>query len=152
MTAASAIDTICQAIHDLSVKYDTDVTPTVRDYDEASTFLGPESAPTRIITVLPDLSGDTTFVGIGSTITVRWNILDRLWLKPAAAGRGIQDESHHIVAYAAAYAKALKAKRALSGQSHVSNMAFSSGVNTWGDTDWFTVDINLTVEEVITGA
>lgn len=150
--SASAIDTIMQAIHDLSVKYDADVTPYVRDYDEAETTLAPETAPTRIITIIPDLSGDTNFVGIGTTVTVRWTILDRLWLKPVAAGRGIKDESHHVVAYAAAYANAVKSKRAPSGQSHFAGMTFSSGIQTWGETEWFCVDIYLTVEEVITGA
>jgi hypothetical protein len=152
--ATCQIDAIFQAIHDLSPTFDTDVTIPAWDYDEVNANLSADTCPVRVLMVGgvdTAAAEEFIFVALGSTISVRWRLLDRLYLKALPLGRGTEEASPNIIKYAASYVDALRLKRGPTAQSHVLSASFRPSVQDWGSTSFFCIDVDLVIEEYITG-
>ena len=50
--------------------------------------------------------------------------------------------------YIRQYALALKALRAPTSQSYIASVSYAIGPITWGETEFWAVDVNLEIEEV----
>jgi len=152
--ASTQIDLIFQTVHDLSVQFDSDVTIPVWDYDEVSANLSADTCPVRVLMVggTDTATGEEmAFVGIGVTVSVRWRLLDRLYLKALPLGRGIEEASPNIIKYIAAYVDAARMARGITVQSHLASLSFRPSVQEWGATQFYCIDVDLVIEEYITG-
>ena len=120
---------------------------TTRNIDEVKNTVHSGDCPLRIL--LPFTEGTQGFIALGNPTKVSWVIRDLCLWKPAAEGHGIEQCADDLIGYLSDYADSLKSNRSPSGQSHISNISYRMGVFPWGNTDFWGVEIQITVEEYI---
>lgn len=150
----SAIASIYAALYALAPTVSTDNMPTVQAYGSVNEFAHSDDLPMRKLQAFANESGsEFAFVALGTTATVRWTIVDRLFYRVPGQGRGWQEFADDLTTYAASYINILRTNRALTAQSHVVEATFTPRIFTFpegGNTSIAGVDVVLTVEEVIT--
>jgi hypothetical protein len=150
----SAIDAIYTALgSDIAPTPSTDITVHVEKYGAVRDTLQADDLPLRKLQAFAnDSGGEMAFVSLGTTITVTWTIVDRLYYRIATMGMGWQEFADELTKYAASYINIMRLKRALTSQSHVTGISFKPQIFTFpegGDTRVAGVDVILTIEEVI---
>jgi len=118
-----------------------------RNIDKIKLEIKDSDLPMRML--LPSAEGDLGFVGIGSLNNIQWTIRDLCLWAPVSAGKGIEQYAGSMVDYLKLYIAAVKASRNPTGQSTISNVAFTMGPVPWGEQDYWAVNIILTVEEIL---
>jgi len=101
--------------------------------------------PLRILS--PSVSSDVSFVAIGEMNRITWSIRD-LCLWAILTG----EETQHfqpMLDYIRGYIDALKAIKSPADQSWFSSYAIGMGQRIWGETPYWAVDVQLTVEEAL---
>lgn len=149
----SALDGIYDAIKGMSTTWSTDVTVSAWNYDELDSGLQP-NCPQRALSITGSLNGDFGFVAIGTLCKIEWIITDTLFLKQAAEGESLTENSANIVKYIVAYVDALRALRAPTTQSHITGLTIKPGVYYWPDDPtagiaYIGVQMLVTVEDII---
>lgn len=153
MTVECQIDAIYQAIHDLAVTFDSDITVPCWDYDEIKQAMPSGNTPIRVLsTVGEGGNAQMGYMLVANSAKVTWNIEDTLYLTPVTAGGGIRDCTADLVKYCKAYVEAVRNKRNPTAQSDVTAVSFDIGTYTWGTTEFFGVRVLLTIDEFIAGA
>jgi hypothetical protein len=148
---ASAIDEIFIAIAAWTPTYDSDVSVNVRSVEEMADTLNAGDLPMRML-LIPGENQDASlsFVSLGKTMSVEWELLDRLYLRVPSHGRGLQDFTADLIAYVKSYVTVIQNNRAPTSQSHVKYVRFEPGIFPWGNNQYAGVDVRLTIEEIIT--
>ena len=103
--------------------------------------------PCRML--LPSTSGELSFVGIGSLNNITWVIRDLCLWAPLTAGSGIEQFADSMVGYIRLYVAAIKAHRNPTNQSNITGIAFQMGPVPWAESDYWAIDVTLTVEEIL---
>ena len=150
----SAIDSIYSALSSMSVQFSTDTQYQVHTWNYTALDGSKMPAcPQRYLACSGSLDGDMTFVALGKLTSINWSVVDTLLLKPATEGDALKENNGRIVTYIAAYIAALRAMRAPTAQSHVTNMKIVPGLYYWPDdtagVPYVGVQITLTIQEVI---
>ena len=147
----SQIIEIFAAIAAYSPTYDSDVTVSVRNMEDIQNILNSGDLPVRML-VIPgeNTDADLSFVTLGKTMLVQWEILDRLYLRVPSHGRGLQDCTEDMIKYVKSYVTVIKNNRAPTSQSHVVSVRFQPGIYEWAGEQYAGVDVRLLIEEIIT--
>jgi hypothetical protein len=116
-----------------------------RNLDELKLQVKMDDCPVRLL--LPATEGDLEFFGLGSLTRVTWRIRDLCLWQPVVAGTGIEQCADDILAYIELYSSAVRALRNPSAGSAVTGVTYKIVVVPWGTTDFWAIDIILTVEE-----
>ena len=120
---------------------------TARDIGAIQVEVRPADMPVRML--LPSPTGELEFVGLGTLNKITWVIRDLCLWAPMSAGSGIADYSTAMVNYIKAYVIALKAERGPTAQSVITGVAFQMGPVPWGDSDYWAIDVTLTIDEIL---
>lgn len=153
----SAIKEIYTAISALSPTYDSNVTISVRNYDQIRNDFHEADAPMRMLLVgIPSGDAeDVMFVGVGSgqTMRIQWLITDRVFIRPAMQGMGLEDNTEDLLTYMDSYISAIQGIRAPTSQSIIKSIRTIPGVYYWPDcpegTAYFGVNVEIIVEEFL---
>ena len=137
----SAIDDIYLAFANLSlggVK--------CRNLPDVTLEVAQADLPLRMM--VPSTSNDGTFVMIGTLQKVEWALHDLcLW---APMGAGNEDRYFQpMLDYIKAYLTAIKTVLTPTDQSHLTGWTFQIGPRTWGEGQYWAVDVTLSVEEYL---
>ena len=103
--------------------------------------------PMRML--VPRTTGDLGFVGIGDLNQITWVIRDLCLWAPLAAGSGIQQFAESMQDYLVLYIAEIKANRNPTAQSVITGVAFDMTPTPWADNHYWSIDITLTVDEVL---
>lgn len=141
--ASSAVLSIYSALAGLTI---TGVKAT-RDLPDVKLVFAPKDLPLRLL--LPSTHGDLSYIAIGTLNKVDWAIRDLCLWAPLTSGKGIEQFSEDMLQYVADYIAALKGLRNPTAQSVITQVGFQMGPVPWADTDYWAVDTNLIVEEVM---
>jgi hypothetical protein len=137
----SAIADIFTAIGEMVVG-----TTKVRNLGEIKLQVRLADVPIRML--LPNPRSEGNFVAIGTTSSLRWALRDLCLWAPTAQGTGLPQYAEEMAEYIRQYALALKALRAPTSQSYIAGVSYAIGPITWGETEFWAVDVNLEIEEV----
>lgn len=118
-----------------------------RNIDKVRLAIRSRDLPMRML--LPSTTGDLSFIAIGTLNNIQWVIRDLCLWAPLTGGKGIEQYSNSMVIYLKEYIAALKRLRNPTGQSTIMAVSFAMGPIPWGDNDYWAVDIQLTVEEIL---
>ena len=99
--------------------------------------------------LLPSTSGDLEFIALGDLQKMTWVIRDLCIWAPLSAGSGIQQYAKGMVEYIRLYVAEIKANRNPTDLSVITGVAVQMGPIAWADTDYWAVDITLTIEEIL---
>ena len=118
-----------------------------RNIDKIRLVIKDKDLPCRML--IPSTTGDLSFVGIGTLNNIQWVIRDLCLWAPLTAGKGIEQYASSLVDYLKLYIARVKALRNPTNQSVISGVSFAMGPVPWGEKDYWAVDIQLTVEEIL---
>ena len=118
-----------------------------RNIDKIKLAVRPKDLPCRML--LPSTKGDLEFIAIGTLNKITWVIRDLCLWAPIAAGSGIEQFAASMVTYIKLYIVKLKTLRNPTDQSVITGVAFQMGPVPWADSDYWAVDITLTVDEIL---
>ena len=139
---ASAISEIYTSLSGMSI---TGVT--ARNIEEVKLSINQGDLPVSML--LPSTSGELEFVALGSLNKITWVIRDLCLWAPLSAGAGIQDYAEDMVDYIKDYLVLVKDNRCPTDNSSISGVAVQMGPIPWAAEDFWAVDINITVEEIL---
>jgi len=146
---SSQIEGIYTAIASFAPYYDTDVAVACRKPQELKDQKL-DKGPVRMLFLPEDAPG--AFVAMGTSLKNTWVIIDRLFYKPTRLVHR-EDDNALMRDYIASYLDHIRSNRAPTAQSHIAEWSFSVRTDmTYGsnDTQWFGVDVTLTIEEFVT--
>ena len=138
----SAISEIYDAIGDIDI-----AGVSVRGIDEVKLAVRQDDLPVRMI--LPSTEGNLEFIAIGTLNKLTWVIRDLCLWAPLSAGSGVAQYSEDMVAYIASYIAEIKLIRNPTSFSNITGVAFQMGPVPWANGDYWSVDITLTIDEII---
>lgn len=118
-----------------------------RNIDKIRLAIAARDLPIRML--LPETTGDLSYIAIGTLNNIEWVIRDLCLWAPLTAGKGIEKYANSMVIYLKEYIAALKLLRNPSGQSVIESVSFKIGVVPWGEAEYWCIDIQLTVEEIL---
>ena len=118
-----------------------------RDISKVKLAIRKGSLPMRML--LPSTSGDMEFIAIGSLQKMTWAVRDLCLFAPLAAGSGVEQYSKAMVDYLSLYMAQIKDMRHPTAQSNIIGVEVQMGPIPWGADDYWSVDITLTVEEIL---
>jgi hypothetical protein len=147
---ASAIDEIFVAIAAWAPTHDSDVSVSVRSVEDMQNNLNAGDLPVRMLLIPGEEDAGLSFVALGKTLGVTWELLDRLYLRVASHGRGLQDYTADLIAYVKSYITVIQNNRAPTSQSHVRAVRFIPQLFERGEVTYAGVDVRLSIDEYIT--
>lgn len=145
----SAISSITAAIALWAPTYNSDVTIYCRDMDELSDVFDPGDCPVRMLFVGEP---DAAMVALGKTVKANWKIVDRCFIKPAAQGDSLKENSQRIRDYIASYINIVRQNRAPTSQSWVTDVSLRPVILNWPldseQSAMVGVEVTLAISEV----
>jgi hypothetical protein len=118
-----------------------------RNIDKVKLSINATDLPMRFL--LPSTKGEMEFVAIGSTQKMTWAIRDLCLWAPLSAGKGVEQFSKSMVEYIDLYIQGIKSLRHPVNCSNVLGVEIQMGPVPWADTDYWAVDITVTIEEML---
>ena len=118
-----------------------------RNVDKVKLAVPKGSLPMRFL--LPSTSGEMEFIAIGTLQKMNWAIRDLCLFAPLTKGSGIERYSKAMVDYLSLYIAQVKANRHPTTLSNIIGVEVQMGPIPWAETDYWAVDITLTVEEIL---
>jgi len=103
--------------------------------------------PMRLL--LPSTSAEGDFIMIGNLQNVGWAIRDLCLWAPLSAGKGVEQFADSMLDYISLYIAQVKENRNPATNATIMGVEAQMGPVPWGDTDFWAVDITVTVEEII---
>jgi hypothetical protein len=100
--------------------------------------------PIRML--LPNTTGETGFVGVGTLQEMVWQVTDVCLWDLLSAG-GLEKMADPMVRYMVGYLKALKALRNPTTQSEIQGVGFELGPQLWADGQYWAIRMNLAIKE-----
>jgi len=101
--------------------------------------------PIRLL--LPGTKGEGEFVAMGTSQKMIWTIRDLCIWAPLTMGKGIEQFAESMVDYMALYIEAVKNNRFPVNCTNILSWEIQLGPIPWADTDYWSIDCTLTVEE-----
>ena len=116
-----------------------------RNLPQVTLTIDQNDLPLRLLS--PSVSSDVSFVAIGEMNRITWTIRD-LCLWATLTG---EEQQHYqpMLDYIRGYIDALKLIKSPANQSWFSSYAIGMGQRIWGETPYWAVDVQLTVEEAL---
>ncbi len=118
-----------------------------RNVDKVKLTIKQSDLPMRML--LPSTSGEMEFIAIGSLQKMNWAIRDLCLFAPLTKGAGVEKFSKAMVDYLDLYMVQIKANRHPTAQSNIVGVEVQMGPIPWADTNYWAIDIVLTVEEIL---
>ena len=103
--------------------------------------------PMRLL--LPSTSAEGDFIMIGNLQNVGWAIRDLCLWAPLSAGKGVEQFAESMLDYISLYIAQVKENRNPATNATIVGVEAQMGPVPWGETDYWAVDITVTVEEII---
>lgn len=160
--AQSVITDIYDGIAAWAPTYDTTLTIDVRNYNNLNGIMHSTHAPLRMLLVTDpqnNQGAEYAFSALGTTITNRWYITDRLFLQEVQMDGGMEAHMEKIILYLRSYGEIVRNNRGISSSvktAEVVGFRAYPGVFQWpnyeGGTAYHGVDIILEIMEYQTGA
>jgi hypothetical protein len=118
-----------------------------RNIDRVKLAINQDDLPVRLL--LPSTKGEMEFVAIGSTQKMTWAIRDLCLWAPLSSGKGVEQFAKSMVDYIDLYIQGVKSLRHPTNCSNVLGVEIQMGPIPWAETDYWAVDITVTIEEML---
>jgi len=118
-----------------------------RNIDKINLTVTDGALPVRLL--LPETSGELSFVGLGALSNMNWVIRDLCLYAPISAGSGIEQFAEGMVNYISLYIDEIKANRCVSGYGTILSMEAVMGPIEWATKNYWAIDITLVIKETV---
>lgn len=137
---------IIAAVAGLAPAFDSDLVPSARYGEGIKDTLRDDDLPVRMIFAAEDGSYHQ-FIALGRTYKMTWEIVDRLFIKPLAAGQGRPEWEAKIAAYMDSYVSLIQTNRQIVSQCIIISARFAPHEQDFQGNVYSVLDVVLTIEE-----
>ena len=120
---------------------------TTRNITAVQLAVADADLPCRLL--LPATSTNGDFVMMGTLQNTAWVVRDLCMWAKVGAGAGVEQYSEAMLDYIASYLTKIKGKISPAANCVIAGWEVQMGVVPWGNSDYYAVDIYLTIQEKI---